>query len=285
MTVSMPSAPPRHDNGFDRFSRMVQESIGVCLPKSKRIMVESRLRRRLVQLGLDDVDAYFRHLFDNGALAEELETIFDAVTTNKTDFFREPQHFRYLADRVIPERLSRRQASGRTSMVKVWSAASSTGAEAYTTAMVLADLESRKGAFEWRILGTDINRSVLAEAQRAVYSDLTIQPVPDQFRERFLLQGQGRHAGNWRITPDLRRRVSFTQMNLIDTHYPVDSGIDVIFLRNVLIYFSEADQTRVVAQLADHLAHHGHLFVGHAEGMLVRHRALRQVGPAIYRKE
>ncbi len=285
MTVTMSSASAGRDSGFDRFSRMVQDSIGVCLPKSKRIMVESRLRRRLVQLGLDDVDAYFRHLFDNGALTEELETIFDAVTTNKTDFFREPQHFRYLADRVIPERLSLRRASGRSSMVKIWSAAASTGAEAYTIAMVMADLENREGAFEWRILGTDINLSVLAEARRAVYPDLTIQPVPSHFRDRFLLRGQGRHAGNWRIAPDLRRRLNFSQMNLIETHYPVDTGIDVIFLRNVLIYFSEADQTRVVAQLADHLAHHGHLFVGHAEGMLVRHRGLRQVGPAIYRKE
>lgn len=285
MTFTFSPAPAEQESGFDRFSRMVQDSIGVCLPKSKRIMVESRLRRRLVELGLQDAEAYFRHLFDNGALHDELETIFDAVTTNKTDFFREPQHFKYLTERVIPERLARRPATGRSSMVKVWSAAASTGAEAFTTAMVLADLESRQGPFEWRILGTDINQSVLAEARRAIYPDLMIQPVPDQYRERFLLRGQGRHDGNWRISPDLRRRVNFRQMNLIDAQYPVDTGIDVIFLRNVLIYFSQADQIRVVEKLADHLAHRGHLFVGHAEGMLVRHRGLRQVGPAIYRKE
>lgn len=270
---------------FDRFARMVQSAIGVQLPASKKLMVESRLRRRIAELGLDDVEGYFRHIFDNGRLTDELDTIFDAVTTNKTDFFRESEHFVQLTEQIIPARLSRRQATGRSSMFKVWSAAASTGAEAYTAAMVLADRESRRGAFEWRILGTDINRTVLTEAKRAVYSDLMIKPVPLGFRDRFLMRGQGRLAGSWRVVPDLRRRVNFQKMNLMDTHYPIDRDIDVIFLRNVLIYFSEADQTRVIAQLADHLALHGHLIVGHAEGMIVRHPSLQQVGPAVYRKE
>lgn len=270
---------------FDRFSRMVQEAIGVRLPRSKRLMVESRLRRRIAELGLADVDAYFRHLFDNGALSAELETIFDAVTTNKTDFFREAQHFIHLTERLIPARLSRRQAQGRSSMFKVWSAASSTGAEAYTAAMVLADRESRRGAFEWRILGTDINRRVLAEAQRAIYPDAMVQPVPDRFRDRFLMRGTGAQAGHWRVVPDLRRRVAFRQLNLMDSQYPVDNDLDVIFLRNVLIYFSDADQAAVIGRLVGHLASQGHLIVGHAESMVVRHPALRQIGPAVYRKE
>jgi chemotaxis protein methyltransferase CheR len=270
---------------FDRFSKMVQESIGVQLPASKQVMVESRLRRRIIELGLGTVDEYFRHLFDNGALSAELDTIFDAVTTNKTDYFREAEHFIHLTERIIPARLSKRQATGRSSMFKVWSAAASTGAEAYTAAMVLADRESRRGAFEWRILGTDINRKVLIEAKRAVYSDAVIRPVPSAFRDRFLMRGQGQQKGNWRVVPSLRRRVNFQKMNLMDTHYPVDRDLDVIFLRNVLIYFSEADQARVIAQLAGHLAHNGHLIVGHAEGMVVRHPSLRQVAPAVYRKE
>lgn len=270
---------------FDRFSRMVQQSIGVQLPASKRVMVESRLRRRVHELGLGSVDDYFRHLFDNGGLSQELDIIFDAVTTNKTDYFREAEHFIHLTERIIPARLSRRQATGRSSMFKVWSAAASTGAEAYTAAMVLADRESRRGAFEWRILGTDINRKVLMEAKRAVYPEAVIQPVPAAFRDRFLMRGQGPQKGNWRVVPDLRRRVSFQKMNLMDRQYPVDRDLDVIFLRNVLIYFSEEDQARVIAQLSSHLAHHGHLIVGHAEGMVVRHPSLRQVGPAVYCKE
>jgi chemotaxis protein methyltransferase CheR len=270
---------------FDRFARMVQESIGVQLPASKKVMVESRLRRRIAELGLGTVDDYFTHLFDNGRLTEELDVIFDAVTTNKTDFFREAEHFIHLTERIIPARLSGRKATGRSSMFKVWSAAASTGAEAYTAAMVLADRESRRGPFEWRILGTDINRQVLSEAKRAVYPDGIIQPVPQGFRDRFLMRGEGPQKGKWRVVPDLRRRVNFLKMNLMDTQYPVDRDLDVIFLRNVLIYFSETDQARVIDQLAGHLTHHGHLIVGHAEGMIVRHPHLKQVGPAVYRKE
>ena len=270
---------------FAHFSRMVQDAIGVQLPASKKSMVEGRLRRRIGELGLATVDDYFRHLFENDGLTNELDTIFDAVTTNKTDFFREADHFIHLTERLIPARLSRRQAKGRSSMFKVWSAASSTGAEAYTAAMVLADRESRRGAFEWRILGTDINTKVLNEARRAVYSDAVVQPVSAAFKTRFLMRGHGAQQGSWRVVPDLRRRVNFQKLNLIDTSYPVDRDLDVILLRNVLIYFSEADQARVIAQLASHLAHHGHLIVGHAEGMLVRHPDLRQAAPGVYRKE
>lgn len=270
---------------FDRFSRMVQASIGIQLPASKKVMVESRLRRRVAELGLDTVDDYFRHLFDHGRLSEELDSIFDAVTTNKTDFFREAEHFIHLTERIIPARLSRRKANGRSTMFKVWSAACSTGAEAYTAAMVLADREGRRGSFEWGILGTDINRTVLVEAKRAVFSEMTVQPVPTAFRERYLMRGLGQYKGNWRVVPDLRRRVNFQKMNLMSDRYPVDRDLDVIFLRNVLIYFSETDQARVIDQLAGHLTQHGHLIVGHAEGMVVRHPSLRQVGPAVYRKE
>jgi chemotaxis protein methyltransferase CheR len=270
---------------FDRFAQMVQDSIGVRLPSSKKIMVESRLRRRVSELGLDGVDAYFEHLFEDGGLSREVDIIFDAVTTNKTDFFREAAHFTHLTERLLPARLARRGISDAGPTFKVWSAASSTGAEAYTAAIVLADSETRYGPFDWRILGTDINRQVLSEAKRAVYSDATVQPVPPRFRERYMRRGQGAQTGFWRISPDLRRRVNFLKMNLIGPGYPIDTDIDVIFLRNVLIYFSESDQTRVIAKLADHMAPNGHLIVGHAESMVVRHEGLRQVGPAIFRKE
>jgi chemotaxis protein methyltransferase CheR len=270
---------------FEQFSRVVQDLIGVRLPKAKAGMVEGRLRKRCADLGLENIDDYFRLLFDEGRLEHELETIFDAVTTNKTDFFREAEHFVHLTERMIPARLSHRRAFDRASMFKVWSAAASTGAEAYTAAMVLADRESRRGAFEWRVLGTDINRQVLLDAKRAVYSDAFVRPVPASFRDRFLMRGEGPQNGRWRVHPDIRRRVSFQPMNLMDSHYPFDTNIDVIFLRNVLIYFSETDQARVIAQLVSHLVPHGHFIVGHAESMVVRHPDLRQVGPAVFRKE
>lgn len=170
-------------------------------------------------------------------------------------------------------------------MFKVWSAAASTGAEAYTAAMVLADRASRRGDFEWGILGTDINTQVLQQARLATYSDAVIDPVPTSFRDRFLMRGQSGHEGQWRVVPGLRRRVHFQQMNLMDAAYPVDHDLDVIFLRNVLIYFDARTQAEVVRKLVSHLAPQGHLIVGHSESMVVRLAGMTQISPAIYRKD
>lgn len=270
---------------FDRLAKYIYDYSGIKMPSSKRTMLEGRLRRRLRHTGHATFDAYCDYLFrDDGLEAESIHLI-DAVTTNKTDFFREADHFIQLTETLIPARLSKRKASGAASMFKVWSAAASTGAEAYTAAMVLADRASRRGEFEWGILGTDINTQVLSDARRAVYSGAVIAPVPLPFRDRFLMRGQGAQSGQWRIAPALRRRVRFQQLNLMDKTYPVDRDLDVIFLRNVLIYFDAADQAQVIARLAGHLAPQGHLIVGHSESMVVRHPMLTQVAPAVYRKD
>lgn len=272
-------------SGFAQFARVVQETIGVRLPVSKRLMVESRLRRRVLELGMPSVDDYFTHLFEEGALERELAAIFDAVTTNKTDFFREPQHFRLLSESLVASRLSRRRATSPTSMFKVWSAASSTGAEAYTIAMVLAERAAQRGDFTWGVLGTDINSRVLDQARRAIYSAEEVRPIPADIRTRFLMRGFGSLAGQWRVESGLRNRTRFERMNLIETAYPIDRNIDVIFLRNVLIYFDPKDQADVIERLVDHLSHQGHLIVGHSEGMIVRKPGLNQVAAGVYRKD
>lgn len=271
--------------GFAQFAEFVQETIGVRLPLSKRLMVESRLRRRLSELGMPGLEDYFTHLFEEGALGQEVAAIYDAVTTNKTDFFREPEHFRVLSENLVAARLSRRQAASSSSMFKVWSAASSTGAEAYTIAMVLAERAGRRGEFVWGVLGTDINSQVLDQARRAVYSTEEIRPVPGEIRDRFLMRGLGKLTGHWRIEPNLRNRTRFERMNLIEPAYPIDRNIDVIFLRNVLIYFDPRVQAEVIERLVDHLSHQGHLIVGHSEGMIVRKPGLTQVAAGVYRKD
>lgn len=286
-----PSAPrpqatagSRSAGGFARFAAEVHDRIGVKLSASKQLMVEGRLRRRVATLGLPDIEAYFRFLFEQDGLETEIDAIIDAVTTNKTDFFREPEHFDLLIRRILPERLAARPARGSAGMFKVWSAAASTGVEAYTTAMVLAEAARRLGGFEWGVLGTDINSEVLEAARRGVYSDAVCEPVPPDCRDRYLMQGRGGQAGRWRIAPELRRRVRFNQLNLMDARYPVETGLDVIFLRNVLIYFDPADQARVISNLARHLGPGGHLFVGHSESMIVDDPAFQQIGPSVFRK-
>lgn len=275
----------RGDDSFTRFSDLVRDRIGVKLPDTKRLMVEGRLRRRMSSLGFRTTDEYFRHLFADGNLETEFQVIVNAVTTNKTDFFREPPHFDTLTQHILPQRLARRPARGRNDMLKIWSAAASTGAEAYTIAMVLAEYARQNAPFEWGIFGSDINSEVLREARRAVYSHAMIEPVAPAIRERYLLRGHGRLSGYWRISPQLRKRVMFDSINLMDKAYPVDTGLDVIFLRNVLIYFENDDQIGIITRLTRHLATGGHLIVGHSESMIVRLPGLTPIAPSVYRKE
>ncbi|PYF09404.1 chemotaxis protein methyltransferase CheR [Rhodobacter viridis] len=263
---------------FDQFTDFVRLEIGVNLSTAKRTMIEGRFHRHLLELGLKDFDAYLAWLFEEGALDQERDAIFDAITTNKTDFFREPEHFQILRAECLP----RFRASGRT-RCKIWSAAASIGAEAWTIAIVLAE-EARAMPFDWAILGTDINASVLETARRAIYADEMLRPVPPALRARYFLRGQAEYAQSARVVPDLRRRVQFQRLNLMDPAYPVDHDVDVIFLRNVLIYFEPEDQAAVIDRLVTHLDPGGCLFVGHSESMVVRHPALQQIAPAVYRR-
>ncbi|MGO4855393.1 CheR family methyltransferase [Phaeovulum sp. W22_SRMD_FR3] len=265
---------------YGRFAALVRDEIGVKLPPTKQLMVESRLRRRMINLGYATVQDYFQHLFAEGGLEAERDVIFDAVTTNKTDFFREISHFEILAKTVLPAAHQRRRTSG--GMTKIWSAAASTGAEAYTMAMVSQLYAEATPGFGWGVLGTDINTEVLRQACTAVYSTETIAPVPPALREQFLMRGEGEQSGSWRIVPELRRRTQFQRLNLMETNYPIDRDLDVIFLRNVLIYFGPEDQTKVIGAMADHLVRGGHFFVGHSESMVVRDARFTQIAPAVF---
>ena len=262
------------DRRFDRLAALVSDEIGVKLPASKRQMVESRLRRRMLNGGFRSLDDYLAHLFERGGLAEERDAIFDAVTTNKTDFFREPAHYRYLAEMIVP---TMRRA--RRPMFKVWSAAASNGSEAWSAAMVLADIVPE---VNWGILGTDINTQVLEDARRAIYPASHFEPVPQHLRERHVMIGTGDMAGEGRIHPSLRARVKFARLNLMDDRYPVDRDVDVIFLRNVLIYFGPSFTHDVLESFAAVLHEDGYLMLGSSEqlpddtGAAPRFKAVRK---------
>lgn len=278
MTIELERTRAPARNHYERFARLVQETIGVTLPPSKRTMIEGRLRRRMTALDKPNLEAYFAHLFDDGALRSELDLIVDAVTTNKTDFFREPEHFDVLRRICIPAF----HKSGRR-VFKLWSAAASIGAEAWTAAIELAEAAADQ-PMDWVVLGTDINTEVLKTARLAIYQDSFIRPVPPALRERYFMRGRGPRRDEWRVNPSLRARVRFARMNLMDTNYAIDKDVDAIFLRNVLIYFSQADQEAVIDRLAQHLVRGGHFFVGHSESMIVRNAQLRQLAPAVFQK-
>ncbi len=267
---------------FAGIAELIGREIGLQLSPAKREMVEGRLRKRVRALGVSDLAGYCRDLLRGEGLEDELTELIDVLTTNKTDFFREPEHFRLLESRLVPDLLT---AARRPRQLKIWSAACSTGAEAYTAAMVLADMQARGGRFEFAILGTDISTRVLEIARRAVYPEAFLGPVPERLRARWLMKGRApASSGTMRVSQELRRRTRFGRMNLMDRSYPIDADVDVIFLRNVLIYFSREDQGAVISRMVDHLRPGGFLLLGHAEAMVGAGDAVEPVAPAVYRK-
>jgi chemotaxis protein methyltransferase CheR len=278
-----PALDQLSERHFAAIAAAIESRAGIKLPRAKRTMVEGRLRRRVRALGLDSLRDYGAHLFDAGGLAQEMPELIECVTTNKTDFFREPSHFDFMRDRAVQE-LGKWQGSALPSL-KVWSAAASTGAEAYTAAMVLQDLVDRGRIRRFSVLGTDISVEVLGEAQRAIYPREFVEPVPADLRRRFLMSSRDPASATVRIVPELRGRVAFHQLNLMDAAYPYDCDVDIIFCRNVLIYFDKQVQRGVVTRLCGHLREGGFLILGHSESMAASGvDGLRQAGPTIYQR-
>jgi len=267
---------------FARISRLVEEHSGIRLPPAKRTMVEGRLRKRIRALGLTRLEDYGHAIFEGGQLNDELSHLIDCVTTNKTDFFREPDHFDFLRERALPLLASLR--NGANAPYKFWSAAASIGAEAYTIAMVAAEalgLDARR----FSVLGTDISTEVIAQAQHAVYPTAMIDPVPPPLRERYVMRAIDARRQEVRIVPELRRAVRFECLNLMEPTYRVDRDFDVIFCRNILIYFAKGTQNAVLKRLCNHLRKGGFLILGHSESLAgAELSTMRQMAPTVFRR-
>lgn len=249
---------------FEKLSAFIYEECGIKMPPSKKTMLEARLAKRMRDVGLSNYGEYFRYLFTPEGKAGELMHMIDAVTTNKTDFFREPQHFELLAGHVLPS-LVRSTGAGIRRQLMVWSAACSSGEEPYTLAMVLGDFALKTPGFSYMVLGTDISTRMLDKAKDAVYDEERIVPVPMEMRRRYLLRSKDPNRKVVRITPELRSRVKFRRLNFLDDDYQLRERMDVIFCRNVLIYFDRPTQEKVLRHLCEHLAPGGFLFTGHSE--------------------
>lgn len=262
---------------FQKFAAFIHGAAGIKMPPSKRTMVEGRLRRRLRVLGLDSFEEYSRFVFDDGGLETEAVAIIDALTTNKTEFFREPEHFRHLAETVLP-------AHGVDRFFKVWSAACSNGAEPYTLAMVLAEQARLVHGFHSQITATDICTDVLQKAVLAIYPESWIAPVPMDLRRRYLLRSRDRARAEVRMGPELRRMIHFSRLNLMEDDYAVDRDMNVIFCRNLLIYFDKPTQQKVLGRLCDHLRPGGVLYLGHSETIAGLDLPLKPIGTTVFRR-
>ncbi|MDH4191446.1 MAG: chemotaxis protein CheR [Betaproteobacteria bacterium] len=262
------------ERDFERVRKLIHEHAGIALSQAKRDLVYSRLARRLRALALDSFEEYLDRLeADEANDGGEWQEFTNALTTNLTAFYREPHHFPLLAEHV--ERI----AAGRTAML--WCSAASTGEEPYTMAMTMVELF---GSFTppVKILATDVDTNVLEKARWGVYPAERVEKLPDDKAKRFFLRGKGENAGQVRVRPELREMILFRQLNLLDAAWPMRGPLDVIFCRNVMIYFDKPTQIVILERFAKLLRPDGLLFAGHSESFHHAAHIFRTRGKTVY---
>ncbi len=262
-TTTFPRASMSQDL-FSRLSEFIYRESGIKMPLTKKTMLEARLQKRLRSIGLGSYDEYCSYLFSPEGIANELVHMIDVVTTNKTEFFREAQHFEYLIENVVPELIQTRGAGIRRPFM-VWSAACSSGEEPYTLAMVLDQFSRRAQGFTFQVLGTDISTRVLQTARDGIYDEERAEHIPSEFKRNYLMRSRDRSKGLVRIVPELRAHVKFRRLNFMAEDFGMREKMDVIFCRNVLIYFDRTTQETVINRICGHLHPGGYLFTGHSE--------------------
>jgi chemotaxis protein methyltransferase CheR len=265
---------------FERFSEFIQAELGIKMPASKKTLLEARLQKRLRELSMHSHEEYCAYLFSPEGMAQELVNLVDVVTTNTTDFFREPKHFEMLANRVLPDLFGR---GGSARHVNVWSAGCSSGEEPYTLSMVLSEFARLNPGFTFSILATDISTQVLRMAVRAIYSESKIAPIPPEYRKRYLLRSKDRAKGIVRIAPEARGHVRFGRLNFME-EFSFETMLDVIFCRNVVIYFDRETQEMLFSRFCRKLKPGGYLFIGHSESLAGMTLPLELVAPTVYRR-
>ena len=269
------------DSEFEFIRSVVYEHSRISLGPDKRELVSARLGKRLRATNLPDLGEYCRLLQSPGS-EDELGNLIDAISTNHTFFFRENVHFDFLRDKVLPEMSARAQAE-RWPRFHLWSAACSSGEEPYTIAMTLADAPGIS-RWPWHIEATDISRRILAKAAAGIYDQEPVAKLPAATVRTHFQRGFGPQEGNYRVKTALREHVTFRHLNLLEGEPPFTEPFQVIFCRNVMIYFDRPTQEELVARLARRLVPGGYLFVGHSESLTPIAHELRLIKPAIYQK-
>jgi chemotaxis protein methyltransferase CheR len=271
------------DKDFARLSDFIFREYGIKLPMHKKLMLQGRLRARLRERKFTSFDRYIDFLFSSEGQQIELIHMIDVVTTNKTDFFREPDHFDYLFNTVLSFYNKRPLPERKFS---IWSAGCSTGEEPYTIAIILNEFKALNPGFNFTILATDLSSRALAHAQKAVYPENKVDVIPLSLKKNYLLKHKDKDKKEVRIVASLRNSIVFERQNLMQLSRYDKKGFDVIFCRNTLIYFDRPTQIKVVNELVNKLKPGGYLFIGHSESLLNEHwLPLERIAPTIYRKK
>jgi chemotaxis protein methyltransferase CheR len=264
---------------FQRLSSFIYDELGIKLPDMKKVMLESRLQRRLRDLGMTSFKDYIDYVFSKHGRDNEMVHMFDVVTTNKTDFFRENMHFEYMNQFILKE-----VAQKNSNFVNIWSAGCSSGEEPYTLTIVLSEAIENGLISDFKILATDISTRILKMAVDAIYPLNRIEDIPLHLKKKYFLKSKDTLNKTARVIPELRRKITFERLNFMDDVYPINQIFDIVFCRNVIIYFDHQTQERVITKLCSKLKTGGYLFLGHSESIAGMNLPLVNVKPTVFRK-
>lgn len=267
------------DKEFNRLSRYIQDNYGIKMPPIKKTVLQGRLQKRLRKLKMPDYKTYVDFVFSKEG-ENEIIHMMDVVSTNKTDFYREPIHFELLQEEILHE-LFKRKGNGK---INVWSAGCSSGEEPYTIAIVLNEFKIKNPGFDFQIIGTDISTQMLQQGANAVYKEDRIEVIPLNIKKKYFLKSKDQNNPKVRLTNELRNKVKFQRLNFMDNVYQINESFDIIFCRNALIYFERENQEVVINKLCNKLAPNGYFFLGHSESITNMNVPLKSLRPTVFVK-
>ena len=273
--------PKISDRDFKLFQQLILREAGIFLSSIKKTLLVGRLNSRLRQLGLSSFRQYYELVADGGD-PDERVLLLDRISTNETRFFREPRHFEFLRQEVFPQWLQQAAKGSRTKEIRIWSAACSSGEEPYSLAMTLLDTFRSSDGWTVEVLATDLSTRMLAQAREGVWSVERAKEIPKRYLKRYMLKGIKTQRGMLKAQDELRATLRFARLNLNDKRYAVGGRFDLIFCRNVLMYFNKNNKVAVVRRLIKHLSPDGYFFVGHAESLRDMDVSLNGVLPTVY---
>ena len=280
---SVDHVPTMSDIEFLRFSNLIYNESGINLPINKKIMLTTRLLKRLRHLNIPSFKQYYDYVCSSNGRKEEIYSMLDVVSTNKTDFFREAGHFDVLKNKILPQLLTSKKIA-LNKKINIWSAGCSTGQEPYSIAMVVDNFLSNHPDINYFILATDISGNALDTAKKAIYPKHAFKDIPGHLQSRYLMRGKGPQKDFNRIVPELRNNIQFKWMNLNDREIRIRIPVNIIFCRNVIIYFDRKTQIELFRKVYNLLVPGGFLFIGHSETLNGINHDFRSVSTTVYQK-
>lgn len=272
------------DELFLQVGKMITEKYGIKMPPEKKIMFQARLQRRLHELDIHSFDEYAKILLNDSCSAGEFNQLADLISTNKTEFFRENEHFTFLNSIILSEFIKVKTPS-LSSQLKIWSAGCSSGQEAYSIGIQIEEFLRTSGQrFDYSILATDISARMLRQAREAIYPFAQVDELSAEIKQRYFLKSKDVRTMKVRIIKEIRDKVTVGYMNLMEDLYPFQAQFDVVFIRNTLIYFDRANQLKVLKQVLNSLKPGGFLLIGHSESLINLQLPIQSVAPSIYVK-